>query len=641
MPTLKKMISRYMYTITFFMVVAILLIVCSIQVLNEQRRARENAKTVLVQMTQLLEENQRDLEEIKEQYTQTCLRNAEAIAYIIQYHPETLESVDQLKKIAQFMEVDEIHIIDHTGRIINGTHPQYYDYTFDSGEQIGFFKPMLEDKSLKLCQDITPNTAEAKMMQYSALWSENGEFIVQVGMEPVNVMKVTEKNELSHIFSHLRVNVGANFYAIDAETGEIVGSTVSDDVGKIIDEIGIDFSILKEGKKDFHATINGTDSYCVFGLIDGNYIGRTVSNDVIYQRIPGTTLGLTASLLLIAFILVFAVTWYMNKYVVNDIHNVNMKLHAITQGNLEETVDMHNSREFAELSNYINEMVKSLLSSTDKMSYVLNRTNMRIGVYEYNELMKNIRFTEYVPRILAWDSKKTRALASDKKLFMEYMDKVRENTIPNEDNTFRLDGDKEIYIKIEELNLAGDVFGIVMDVTDAIYERRKMESERDIDALTGLYNRRGIENRLDKLFKEPNQLGHSALIMIDGDGLKSINDIYGHDKGDIYLKKMSEVLGSFGSKQSVVGRLGGDEFVIFLYGYASAQTLFDKIESLKDIQDNSQVQLTQDVSLLLRFSYGVELTNGRADYKEILKEADEKMYVNKRERKKALAMQVE
>lgn len=44
-----------------------------------------------------------------------------------------------------------------------------------------FFAPMLTDKSLKLVQEVTPNTAEGKMMQYSALWSKDRHFIVQVG----------------------------------------------------------------------------------------------------------------------------------------------------------------------------------------------------------------------------------------------------------------------------------------------------------------------------------------------------------------------------------------------------------------------------------------------------------------------------
>ena len=99
------------------------------------------------------------------------------------------------------------------------------DLTIDSGEQINFFKPMLTDKSLKLVQEITPNTAEEKPMQYSAIWSENGEYIVQIGMEPVNVLKVTEKNELSYIFSLFRVNPDMSYYSINSENYELLGST--------------------------------------------------------------------------------------------------------------------------------------------------------------------------------------------------------------------------------------------------------------------------------------------------------------------------------------------------------------------------------------------------------------------------------
>lgn len=170
MRTLKEIISRYMRLITCVLVVLLLIIIVYIQIANEQRQAYEGATGIFQQIEQLLVCNQEELEEIRAEYSETCLHNAEAIAYIIEDDPSVLESVDELKKIAQFIEVDEIHIFDDTGRIFTGTHPKYYDYTFDSGEQMNFFKPMLRDKSLKLVQEITPNTAEAKMMQYSALW---------------------------------------------------------------------------------------------------------------------------------------------------------------------------------------------------------------------------------------------------------------------------------------------------------------------------------------------------------------------------------------------------------------------------------------------------------------------------------------
>lgn len=638
MSNLKKMISRYMQFIALIIVLVTLVIAMGVQALGEQRKARESAIATFEQMEQILEENQKDLLEIKEEYSQTCLNNAEAIAYIIQYHPTVLDSADELKEIAEFMEVDEIHIFDKTGSIFTGTHPEYIDLTFDSGEQIGFFKPMLEDKSLRLCQDITPNTAEGKLMQYSALWSENGEFIVQVGMEPVNIMNITEKNELSHIFSLLRVNVGVNFCAIDIQSGEIVGSTVTDDVGKNLNEIGLDMNTIKTDDDGFHVKVNGVNSFCVFTEVDGNYIGRLISNDVLYESIPDNVVGLALCLISIAVILVFSVTGYMNRYVVDGIHNVNDKLRAITKGNLNENVDIQSSLEFSELSNYINDMIKSLLANTEKISYILNRTNMHIGVYEYNEHMKNVRFTEYIPNILALDADKTRQLSSDYKLFKEHIDKLRENPLAGEEGIFLINGDREIYVKLEEVTQDSDTFGIVIDVTEEIVKRRQVEAERDIDVLTGLYNRRGLETHLSILFREPEKLGYGALIMLDADGLKEINDKYGHEKGDVYLKKISGILKNFGLKSCMAARQGGDEFVVFLYDYDSEHELINTIKTLEYVQHNSTVSLGDNLSLPLRFSFGYSMTKGERDYDKLLKQADEKMYANKRERKKGTNM---
>lgn len=198
MRNLKKIIRRYMQMITWIWVDIMLVIIICFQIINEQRMANVSATRTLSQIEQLLEENQKELNELEEEYRQTCLHNAEVVARIIEGAPDVLNSVKELKKIAKCVEVDEIHIFDKTGRIFTGTHPEYYNYTFDSGEQINFFKPMLKDKSLKLVQEITPNTAEKKMMQYSARWSNNKKFIVQVGMEPVNVMKVTENGDGKH-----------------------------------------------------------------------------------------------------------------------------------------------------------------------------------------------------------------------------------------------------------------------------------------------------------------------------------------------------------------------------------------------------------------------------------------------------------
>ncbi len=635
MQVLKKIISRCMHRVTCVLVAIIVVIMLFVQIASEQKRDYETATRTFMQIEQLLAQNQEEFDDVLEEYRETCLHNAEAIAYLIEHNPSVIEDLEELKKIAQFMEVDEIHIFDDTGRIYAGTHPQYYDYTFDSGEQMMFFKPMLKDRSLKLVQDITPNTAEAKLMQYSALWSENEEFILQVGMEPVNVMKTSKKNELSFLFSLFGVNhPEVGFFAVDAQSGEIVGSTETECVGKNLADVGLKLDDLSRHKGGFHAVVNGRHSYCVFQKSGANYIGRVISSLVLYRRIPGTVVAIAVCLIVIALILSRAVTRYMNRYVVDNIYSVNEKLHSIMQGNLDEEVDIHSSVEFSELSDYINRMKKRLLDSNSKMSYVLRKTNMYIGVYEYNQHMKRVRFTEYVPKILSLEYKEDEWLSSDYKAFQELIERMRQNPVPGENGIFERRGK---YIKLEELNDNDGVFGVIIDVTEDLAKRKQIEVERDIDALTGLYNRRGLEQKLAQLFATPNTLGYSALVMIDADNLKVINDTYGHETGDAYLRKISELITSMETRKSVAARLGGDEFVLYLYQYQQEEALLEALHALDTIQEDCVASLNGEVTVPLRFSFGYSLVFGRTDYQNLLKEADERMYENKRKRKEAAA----
>ena len=523
---LKKMIRRHMWLITMTAVGCILILAFASETLGEQRHARQLANRMFYQIEQVLIENQKDLEEVQRDYRQTCLHNAETIAYILQHHPDIVEDIDELEKIATFTGVDEIHIFDETGTIYAGTHPNHYGMTMDSGEQIGFFKSMLEDKSLELCQDMEPNTAEGRMMQYSARWSENGDFIVQVGMEPVNVMRFTEKNELSHIFSLLKVNVGADYYAIHAETGEIVGSSKIENVGKNLSEIGFSLQQLEKKGESFHAKINGIKSYCVFVRMGDNYIGRTVTNETLYENVPMNVLEIGVCMVVVAMALVWAVTRYMNRKVVDGIYEVNDKLRWITKGNFDELVRVDSSVEFSELSNHINALVQ-------KVSSLL----------------------------------------------------------------------------------------------------RKIELERDHDLLTGIYNRRGLDNQLEELFKKPEELNYCAILMIDADGLKQINDEYGHEKGDRYLKGISEVLQELGNKNTVIARQGGDEFVVFLYNYEEEATIQQTIDNLEKVERQRMVTIGEGLEVPLHFSVGYEISKNPKGFRQMLRSADAKMYTNKRNRK--------
>ena len=81
-----------------------------------------------------------------------------------------------------------------------------------------------------------------------------------------------------------------------------------------------------------------------------------------------------------------------------------------------------------------------------------------------------------------------------------------------------------------------------MDVTDTINKRKELVQEIYLDTLTGLYNHKGIDMKLETLFSTPKDLGYYSLIIIKADGLAKINTSYGPDTGDLYLQKIASII---------------------------------------------------------------------------------------------------
>lgn len=105
-------------------------------------------------------------------------------------------------------------------------------------------------------------------------------------------------------------------------------------------------------------------------------------------------------------------------------------------------------------------------------------------------------------------------------------------------------------------------FAYVMDVNEETKRKMELKYSSERDPLTGLYNRRNIEEKVEQALKYEDSL--SCLIMMDLDGFKEINDKYGHQEGDAVLKKMARILSGAFRSDDLIARFGGDEFVVFL-----------------------------------------------------------------------------
>ena len=205
-------------------IVALLLEVSTLKYVND-KNAYQTSKVLVDRVITVLNENDESRDELIESLKDDYIVRAKAVSYIVDAKPQVEYDVEELQKIAKLMSIDEIHLIDEKGYIYSGSVPKYFGYSFDSGEQIGYFKPMLNDKSLTMCQDVTPNTSEGKKMMYAITWNEDGTKMIQIGIAPTRLLKEIKQNKVSTVVADMPVYKGMEIFAADAETKVIEGAT--------------------------------------------------------------------------------------------------------------------------------------------------------------------------------------------------------------------------------------------------------------------------------------------------------------------------------------------------------------------------------------------------------------------------------
>jgi diguanylate cyclase (GGDEF)-like protein/PAS domain S-box-containing protein len=168
--------------------------------------------------------------------------------------------------------------------------------------------------------------------------------------------------------------------------------------------------------------------------------------------------------------------------------------------------------------------------------------------------------------------------------------------------------------------------GTVEDITERRLSQARIEQQANYDSLTGLANRSLLNDRLQQAIYSAASYGaRLAVVFVDLDRFKYINDTLGHDVGDRLLQVMAERLTSTVAESDTVARLGGDEFVLLLHGQAGPDTVATVLE-----------QLLPKIAAPLRYgqsdlevtcSIGVALyPDDGSDPATLLKHADSAMY---------------
>lgn len=282
------------------------------------------------------------------------------------------------------------------------------------------------------------------------------------------------------------------------------------------------------------------------------------------------------------------------------------------------------------------------------VSKIIGMVDMGIGVFLYDLKNCSIYMSESLVKLLKFtELPDNKDVTIPFEVFQEYMKKVDKDNVICSNNMFsslkehdkseRADieimfnnSDSEKWLKFSMVSDSSNIIGLVQDITSSVLEKRRIEFERDYDITTGLLNRRAYLTRLDALFSNPDKLKTAAIIMNDLDNLKYVNDTYGHDFGDDYIRSAANVLKEFSNYGGIVSRLSGDEFNVFLYGFDSKDEIREIINKVRNKLAESYCLLADGSKYRLKASGGISwYPDDSRSYDTLMKYADFAMYTIK------------
>lgn len=564
------------------------------------RNFNRTSQVLLDQVSNVIEKNKASEDDLIDSLKEDYMVRAKAVAYIVDARPEVEDDVDELRKIATLISVDEVHLFNTDGEIYAGTNPEYYGYNFDSGEQMAYFKPMLDDKTLTMCQDVTPNTSEGKNMMYAITWNDDGTKMIQVGIELKRLLNEVKQNEISTVVSNMPMYDGLSIIVADGESGEIYGCTFESKIGHTLADIDVSLADdVPSGDGDSFTgikKIDGVRNRCVFRR-SGDYVVGVLYRVDSNNRSNMSVMFIMALYLILAAVII--VSMVRRVFRANQEKNEQLSILTSMSG-------IYYSMHMLDLDSD----TYTMYSAGDLIWKISNDAS---GAHELmQEITRKVIVDEY---------------RDDAKTFMDLSslgDRLQKKKIISGEfmvkdlGWFRM---SFISIDVDDEGRPVKVIFTTRSIDDDKRREQKLIRTSYTDELTKCFNRRAY---IDDV-KEMQDDSVYVYVSMDVNGLKPVNDTLGHAAGDELLQGAAECMKQCFGSYGKVYRMGGDEFTAIIF--VNARRLKRVQEEFADIVGRWSGQLVKSISISCGYVASDEKDWDSFD--EIVKTADERMYENK------------
>lgn len=267
------------------------------------------------------------------------------------------------------------------------------------------------------------------------------------------------------------------------------------------------------------------------------------------------------------------------------------------------------------------------------------------GFFDYDNLNKTIRYSKNFAERLGIsemlenypESALATGVIADDSRHLYTADRFNSPSaeLIEEEAHFQLADGQELWyllrynIIFDEHGLPVRAIGKMTDITKKNVHISHLQDQTQKDPLTELYNKTATEDIISQTLAQATPEQRFALLIIDIDNFKGINDNFGHLYGDKFLKNFAQTLKSLFRADDVVGRIGGDEFFVFLKNFSSEEVIRTKAKKMckvfKNVQQKNNIKLETSVSI----GIAVYPRHG-LDFSTLYNNADSALYEAKR-----------
>lgn len=373
-----------------------------------------------------------------------------------------------------------------------------------------------------------------------------------------------------------------------------------------------------------------SEEWLFAGIVQKNVLRRSIrsiENSLLYAGITALAVGILAVLV-------------TGRYFAKPISKLLVNLRN-SNPSKPIRLDKLKINEIDELAEAIENLSRDVADYSSRLNQIIEMAGLPIGAIDYNEEEERLRCFGNINKILVFDEENGGREPEDEH---EIMNKLREfdrriikrsGEESGVEDLMYLAGGKERWVRVTSVRVSKGILFVLLDVTQEMEEKRKIEYERDYDVLTNLLNRRAFKIQAEELLETEEKKGRPiASVMWDLDNLKFINDIYGHDYGDKYIQEAARVFGRLNEYGAVVSRRSGDEFTALLYGRDSVEEYRKLIYDVHSSLSEESFVLPDGKLMKVRASGGIAwFPDDSGDFEGLQKCADFAMYDAKRKEK--------